>query len=52
MEKRSGLYRFDLQVKSANRTTLQKTLSRFCVFAEQQKLPKDTRWSLDVDPAT
>jgi primosomal protein N' (replication factor Y) len=51
MEKRAGFYRFDLQIKSPNRGALQKTLARFRDFAEQQKLPKDLRWSLDVDPA-
>ena len=51
MEKRASFYRFDIQVKSLNRTALQKTLARFCEFAEQQKLPAGLRWSLDVDPA-
>ncbi len=51
MEKRAGFYRFDLQVKSPSRSALQKTLARFCAYAETQKLPKDLRWSLDVDPA-
>ncbi len=51
MEKRASFYRFDIQVKSLNRTALQKTLARFCEFAEQVKLPAGLRWSLDVDPA-
>ena len=51
MEKRASFYRFDLQIKSANRSALQKTLTRFCEYAEQQKLPNGLRWSLDVDPA-
>lgn len=51
MEKRASFYRFDVQVKSASRTALQKTLARFCEYAEQQKLPTGLRWSLDVDPA-
>ena len=51
MEKRASFYRFDLQIKSANRSALQKTLARFCEYAEQQKLPRGLRWSLDVDPA-
>ena len=51
MEKRASFYRFDLQIKSASRTGLQKTLARFCEYAEQQKLPSGLRWSLDVDPA-
>jgi primosomal protein N' (replication factor Y) len=51
MEKRAGFYRFDVQIKSANRQALQKTLTQFCAWAEQQKLPKGLRWSLDVDPA-
>ncbi|HQQ62128.1 MAG TPA: primosomal protein N' [Pseudomonadales bacterium] len=51
MEKRAGFYRLDLQIKSDNRMALQKTLSAFCEFADQQKIPADLRWSLDVDPA-
>ena len=51
MEKRASFYRFDLQIKSANRSALQKTLARFCEYAEQQKTPSGLRWSLDVDPA-
>jgi len=52
MEKRASFYRFDIQIKSSNRSALQKTLAKFCAFAEQQKLPKGLRWSLDVDPAS
>lgn len=51
MEKRASFYRFDVQIKSASRGALQKTLSRFCEYAEEQKLPNGLRWSLDVDPA-
>jgi primosomal protein N' (replication factor Y) len=50
MEKRAGLFRFDVQIKSYSRAALQKTLSRFCDYAEKQTVPKDLRWSLDVDP--
>lgn len=52
MEKRAGFYRFDVQIKSHQRSALQKTLAAFCVFAENQKLPKGLRWSLDIDPAS
>ena len=51
MEKRASFYRFDVQIKSASRAALQRTLARFCEYAEQQKLPSGLRWSLDVDPA-
>lgn len=51
MEKRAGFYRLDLQIKSESRITLQKTLTAFCEFADQQKIPADLRWSLDVDPS-
>lgn len=51
MEKRASFYRYDVQIKSVNRTALQKTLTQFCKLAEQQKLPAGLRWSLDVDPA-
>ncbi len=51
MEKRAGLYRFDLQIKADSRANLQKTLSAFCDIADGQTLPAHLRWSLDVDPA-
>jgi primosomal protein N' (replication factor Y) (superfamily II helicase) len=51
MEKRASFYRFDVQIKSGSRAALQRTLARFCEYAEQQKLPGGLRWSLDVDPA-
>jgi primosomal protein N' (replication factor Y) len=51
MEKRAGLYRLELHIKSESRMALQKTLSTFCIFADKQKIPADLRWSLDVDPA-
>jgi primosomal protein N' (replication factor Y) len=52
MEKRANFYRFDVQLKSARRSALQKTLAQFCAWAENQKLPRGMRWSLDVDPAS
>lgn len=51
MEKRAGLYRFDLQVRSENRRDLQQALAHFCAWVEGEKLPAGCRWSLDVDPA-
>ena len=52
MEKRANFYRFDVQIKSDRRSALQKTLTQFCAWAENQKLPRGMRWSLDVDPAS
>ena len=51
MEKRAGLYRFDLQVKSGSRMALQQVLTVFCNEVEKEILPKGIRWSLDVDPS-
>ncbi len=51
MEKRAGLYRFDLQIKSSSRSALQNVMAAFCDDADRQKLPAGLRWSLDIDPA-
>jgi primosomal protein N' len=51
MERRAGLYRFEVQVRSPGRKALQEALSLFCQFAEKEKLPAGYRWTLDVDPA-
>ncbi len=50
LEKRAGFYRFDLQIKSENRTVLQGVLRDFCLFLEGQKTVSGLRWTLDVDP--
>jgi len=51
MERRAGLYRFDLHLKSPSRAALQQKLALFCVQVEKEGLPKGIRWSLDVDPS-
>lgn len=50
LEKRGDLYRYDLQLKSASRVTLQGVLSVFCDAVDKTKLPAGIRWSIDVDP--
>jgi len=50
MEKRSGRYRFILQITSATRGTLQQLLSKVVTQLEIEKQGSKIRWSIDVDP--
>lgn len=50
MEKRAGLYRYQLLFQSKNRNELQKCLSALLVELDNIKIPKKIRWGLDVDP--
>ncbi|MCY4265747.1 MAG: primosomal protein N' [Gammaproteobacteria bacterium] len=50
MEKRAGRFRLHLQIKSFNRSALQRVLRAVCKEADQLRLPTKVRWSLDVDP--
>ncbi len=50
MEKRAGLYRYQLLFQSKNRNELQKCLSGLLAELDNIKIPKKIRWSLDVDP--
>lgn len=50
LERRSGVYRYDLEIRSIKRTVLQTVLSAFCLWMEQKKWPAGIRWSIDVDP--
>ena len=50
MEKRSGRYRYYLQIEAATRNPLQQLLSTLAVKLETQKKFTHVRWSFDVDP--
>lgn len=50
MEKRAGLYRYQLLFQSRKRSDLQKILDVFTVQVSKLKTAKKVRWSLDVDP--
>ena len=50
MEKRQGRFRYQLQITSAKRKTLQNLMMRLLSELDQQALAKRTRWSVDVDP--
>ncbi|MDG1694575.1 MAG: primosomal protein N' [Porticoccaceae bacterium] len=50
MEKRSGRYRFILQITSANRSNLQQLLTEVAGALEKNKKDHKLRWSIDVDP--
>jgi primosomal protein N' (replication factor Y) len=50
MEKRSGRYRFVLQITSAQRNHLQQLLMSVASALETSKKDHKLRWSVDVDP--
>ncbi|MAW23601.1 MAG: primosomal protein N' [Cellvibrionales bacterium TMED47] len=50
MEKRSGRYRFILQITSAKRSNLQQLLTEVAGALEKNKKDHKLRWSFDVDP--
>jgi primosomal protein N' (replication factor Y) len=50
MEKRAGRYRMHLLCKSRARNEMQKFLSKLCLEIENSRLPRQVRWSVDVDP--
>ena len=50
MEKRAGLYRYQLLFQSGKRQDLQQSLGAFLIKLDEFKPSKAIRWSLDVDP--
>ena len=50
IEKRSGRFRMQLIIQSANRSNLHKYLDEWLLQLESIKLSKKVRWSLDIDP--
>jgi primosomal protein N' (replication factor Y) len=50
MEKRSGRYRFVLQITSLSRAILQQLLTEVASDLENSKKDNKLRWSIDVDP--
>lgn len=50
MQKRQGLFRFQLLMQSEQRKPLHELLSYSTDLLEQNPLSKKVRWSLDVDP--
>jgi primosomal protein N' (replication factor Y) len=50
MEKRAGRYRWHLLLKSQKRGALQGFLAQLSLAVEALKLPRTTRWNLDIDP--
>jgi primosomal protein N' (replication factor Y) (superfamily II helicase) len=50
MEKRAGLYRYQLLFQSSKRSDLQKLLTGLIANIDSIKHVKKIRWSLDVDP--
>ena len=50
MEKRSGRYRFVLQITAVSRGKLQQLLNQVAFALENSKKDNKIRWSIDVDP--
>jgi primosomal protein N' (replication factor Y) len=50
MEKRAGVYRYQVLFQSAKRSDLQKCLDQLTSLLDALKSAKKVRWSLDVDP--
>jgi primosomal protein N' (replication factor Y) len=50
MEKRAGLYRYQLLFQSSKRSDLQKCLTELIANIDSIEHAKKIRWSLDVDP--
>jgi primosomal protein N' (replication factor Y) len=50
MERRSGRYRFYLQIEANTRGDLQRSLNALIGTLESQKNNHTVRWSVDVDP--
>jgi len=50
MEKKAGKFRYLIILTSKDRNSLRKELSKRIALAEQSKLTRKVRWSVDVDP--
>ncbi len=50
MEKRVGVYRYQLLLQSRNRKNLQALLTEIVNYLDNNKTSKKIRWSVDVDP--
>lgn len=50
MQKKAGFIRVQLLIQAQNRSMLQKLLAHCLPLFNQEKLLKNTRWSIDIDP--
>ena len=50
MERRQGRYRWQLLLHSPSRNNLHSIVDTLVRFLEEQKLPKQLRWTIDIDP--
>ncbi|ASP38366.1 primosomal protein N' [Bacterioplanes sanyensis] len=50
MERRAGRFRQQLQVHANERQALHQVLHQIIHYLQQQRLPRQLRWHLDVDP--
>ena len=49
MEKKSGVYRWEVNLFSTNRKPLHRLIDHLQVFLYQPKLSRKVRWAIDVD---
>ena len=52
MEKKSGVYRWELNLFSVSRKPLHKLIDLLQAFLYQSKVTRRVRWSIDVDPVS
>ena len=52
MEKKSGVYRWEVNLFSTNRKPLHRLIDHLQVFLYQPKLSRKVRWAIDVDPVS
>ncbi len=50
MEKRQGRYRWHLLVQANNRTRLHNQVNIMVNYLESQRLPRQLKWTVDIDP--
>lgn len=50
MARRAGYFRAQLLIHASQRKDLHRSLLQLCNYADQHKLAKKMRWSVDVDP--
>ncbi len=50
MEKKQGRFRWQLLLHSASRNDLHGTIGSLVDFLEKSRLPKQLRWTVDIDP--
>ena len=50
MEKKSGVYRWEVNLFSTSRKPLHRLIDHLQIFLYQPKISRKVRWAIDVDP--